>query len=137
MDFINCFNRFGFLAEVITYLQKRHYFGQFKDNNSGGEKRKLDKWPLFFICVLSSNCLWYWFLYLKIVKIHFHWGPHLVHSGLQNIWILYVKAVRSAFCPVRFRKHWNIELRICLISWSISSDCQIGILVVVCGDYRM
>ena len=52
---IICFNRFKFLAE----------------------KRKLDKWPHFFIYFLSSNCLWYLLLYLRNVKIHFKWGPPL------------------------------------------------------------
>ena len=62
----NCFNRFRFLAEVSTNLQKMHYFGQLKK-----EKRKLDKWPHFFH-LLFEVCLWYSFLYLKIVKIYFH-----------------------------------------------------------------
>ena len=63
---INCFNRFRFLAEVSTNLQKMHYFGQLKK-----EKRKLDKWPHFFH-LLFEVCWWYSFLYLKIVKIYFH-----------------------------------------------------------------
>ena len=37
----------------------------------------------------------------------FSWGAHFGHSGLQNTWILEVKAVRSEFCPIRFRKHTN------------------------------
>ena len=37
----------------------------------------------------------YSFLYLKIVKIHFHGVLPLVHSGLQNNWTLEVKALRS------------------------------------------
>ena len=69
---INSFNRFRFLAEVSTNLQKMHYFGQFKDHNSGRKKTKLDKWHHFFIFFLNSNCLWHSFLYLKIVKIHSH-----------------------------------------------------------------
>ena len=36
------------------------------------EKRKLDKLRHFFHQLLSSNCLRYSFLYLKIAKIHFH-----------------------------------------------------------------
>ena len=48
---MNCFNRFRFLAEVSTNLHKMHYFVQFK------------------------LCLWYSFLYLKNVKIHFHGSP--------------------------------------------------------------
>ena len=55
----------------------------------------------FFTYFLSSNCLRYSFLYLKIIKIHFYEVPPLVHSGLQITWILVVKAVRSEFCPIR------------------------------------
>ena len=33
--YINCFNRLRFLVEVSTKLQKMHFFGQFKDYNSG------------------------------------------------------------------------------------------------------
>ena len=68
---INCFNRFRFSAEVSTDSEKMLYFGQFKEHNSF-KKRKLDKWHHFFIYFFSSTCLWYSFLYLKIVKIHFH-----------------------------------------------------------------
>ena len=32
----------------------------------------MDKWDHFFIYFLSSNCLWYSILYLKIAKIIFH-----------------------------------------------------------------
>ena len=33
--YVNCFNRLRFLAEVSTKLQKMHFFGQFKNHNSG------------------------------------------------------------------------------------------------------
>ena len=33
--YVNCFNILRFLAEVSTKLQKIHFFGQFKDYNSG------------------------------------------------------------------------------------------------------
>ena len=98
------------------------------------EKRKLDKWPHFSIYFLSSNCLWHSFVHLKIVKIHFHGVPSLVYSGLQNTWILGVKAVRLWFCFIWFRSihieeskktgfTFSIELRINskifrVISWS-------------------
>ena len=86
------------------------------------EKTKQDKWPIFFIYFLRSNCLWYLFLSLKIVKIYFHWVPLLVYSGLQNTWILKVKAVKSEFFPVQFRKHthwgkWALGTR-ATISWN-------------------
>ena len=35
------------------------------------EKRRLDKWP-HFLYLLFELCLWYLFLHLKTVKIHFH-----------------------------------------------------------------
>ena len=37
--YVNCFNRLRFLAEVSTKLQKMHFFGQFKDHNSGRKHR--------------------------------------------------------------------------------------------------
>ena len=52
------------------------------------EKKKTRQMILFFIYFLSSYCLWYSFLYLKNVKIHFHGILPLVHFGLQNTWIL-------------------------------------------------
>ena len=69
---INCFNISRFLTEVSTNLQKMHYFGQFKDHNLEKKKVNLTNDPIVFFCFLSSNCLWYSLLYLKIVKIHFH-----------------------------------------------------------------
>ena len=33
--YVNCFNRLRFLAKVSTTLKKIHFFGQFKDHNSG------------------------------------------------------------------------------------------------------
>ena len=35
--YVNCFNRLRFLAEASTKSLKMHFFGQFKDNNSGRE----------------------------------------------------------------------------------------------------
>ena len=43
-----------------------------------------------------------WTLCLKVVKIHFHGVLPLVHSGLQNTWILKVKSVKSEFFSVQF-----------------------------------
>ena len=91
---INKLLRFQFLAEVNIILEKTHYFSQSKNYNSG---RKTGN--------LLLLCLWYWFLYLKNVRIHFHGVPLLVLSGLHNTLILEVKAVGSKFCLVQFRKH--------------------------------
>ena len=58
---------------------------------------------------LSSNCLWYSFVYLfENCQNSFLWGLPFVHSGPQNTWILEVQAVRSEFCLVRFR---NIHIK--------------------------
>ena len=35
--YVNFFNRLRFVAEVSTKLQNMHFFGQFKDQNSGRE----------------------------------------------------------------------------------------------------
>ena len=67
---INSFNRFRFIVEVSTNSQKMHYFGQFKDCNQEGKKEIKQMTPFFH--VLFEFCLWYSFLYLKNVKIHFH-----------------------------------------------------------------
>ena len=49
--YVNWFNRLWFLAEVSTKLQKMHFFGQFKDHNSGSmETRK--KTPFFHLLFL-------------------------------------------------------------------------------------
>ena len=86
-------------------MQRGPYFWQFKDHNSGRRHEKQTINPILFICFSSPNCLWNSFLQLKIIKIHFYGLPALVHSGLQNTWILEVKAVRLGFCTVWFRKH--------------------------------
>ena len=36
--YVNYFSKLRFLAEVSTRLQKIHFFGQFKDNNSGRKR---------------------------------------------------------------------------------------------------
>ena len=76
MDINKLLNRFRFLAEVSTNLQKMPYFQQFKDHNSGGKKNKLDKWPHFFHLIFEL-CLWYSFSNLKNIKICFHGVPPL------------------------------------------------------------
>ena len=45
---INCFNVFRFFPEVSTNFKKMHYFGQFKNHNSGKKNIKLYKWHHFF-----------------------------------------------------------------------------------------
>ena len=45
--YVNCFNRLRFLAEVSTKLQKMHFFGQFKDHNSGRKHGNKTNDPIF------------------------------------------------------------------------------------------
>ena len=102
---INCFNNLRFVADISKKIQKRDNFWQLKDHNSGRRHENKTNDPIFFICFSRSNCFWNSIFYLKIVKIHFHGIPPLAHSGLQNTWILEVKAVRLGFCPVWFRNY--------------------------------
>ena len=103
---INCFNRFRFLAEVSTNLQKMHYFGQFKDHNSRRKKGNYTNDSIFsstFWAVTVCDihfCIW------KLSKFIFMGSSFpFVCSGLQNTWILEVYAVRSEICLVWFRKY--------------------------------
>ena len=63
-----------------------HYFGQFKNDNSGREKENYTNDPIFHL-FLSSSCLWYSFLYLKNVKIHFHGVPRALRL-LETFWLV-------------------------------------------------
>ena len=47
--YVNCFNRLTLLAEVSTKLQKIHFFGQFKDHNSGKKHGNQTNDPNFFV----------------------------------------------------------------------------------------
>ena len=89
---INCFNRFRFLAEVSTNLKTMHYFWQFKDHNSG-KKRKLDKQPHFFHLLFE---LWLFVIFIFVFQNcqnSFSWGPHFGlfwktkcrHSGRHSV----------------------------------------------------
>ena len=56
--YVNCFNRLRFLAEVSTELQKMHFFGQFKDYNSGRKHGNQTINPIFsftFSVLLFQN----------------------------------------------------------------------------------
>ena len=76
---VNCFNWPRILAKVCTKLKKKNaLFQKIKDNNSGNmETRQMA--PSFHL--LSLLCLWHSFLFLKIVKIHFH-----VFSPFTQFW---------------------------------------------------
>ena len=98
--YINCYISLRFFAYISKKLQKGYNFWQFKDHKSGKRYENNSNDPIFFICFSSLNCLGTSFFHLKTFIL---WGHLLVHSTLQNTWILEVKAVR--FCRVRFRKH--------------------------------
>ena len=56
--YVNCFNRLRFLAEISTKLQKMHFFGQFKEYNSGRKHGNQTNDPIFsstFSALLSQN----------------------------------------------------------------------------------
>ena len=96
-----------YFADVSKKLQKGHNFWQFKDHKSGRRYENKVYDPIFFIC-FSSSVKKPHFCILNLSKFIFLGHP-FVHSGLQNTWILEVKAVRLGFCPIRFKKdtHWE------------------------------
>ena len=56
--YVNCFNRLRCLAEISTKLQKMHFFGQFKEYNSGRKHGNQTNYPIFssiFSALLSQN----------------------------------------------------------------------------------
>ena len=58
--YVNCFNTLRFLAEASTKFQKVHFFGQFKDRNSGRKHGNLwsilvCKIPQFWAKATDSN----------------------------------------------------------------------------------
>ena len=68
---VNCSNTFMFLLKSSQICQKYTLLGNLRTITQG-EKGDLTNDPIVFIYFLSSNCLWYSFLYFKIAKIHFH-----------------------------------------------------------------
>ena len=60
----------GFLLRSAQISKKCTILGNLRTMTQE-EKKKLDKWRHFFH-LLFELCLWYSFLYLKIVKVHFH-----------------------------------------------------------------
>ena len=55
--FVHSFNRFRFIAEFRTKLQKMYFFGQFKDHKSERKHGNVTNNPIFFICFFRSNWL--------------------------------------------------------------------------------
>ena len=115
-------------------MEKRHNFWQSKDHNLKRRRENQTDDPIFFICFsspVSENHSSIW----KLSKLIFMGSP-LAHYGLQNTWILEVKAVRLGFVPFDSENihieeskkagfTFSIELRtnskfFRVISWSIS-----------------
>ena len=75
MLYINCYKGPRFFAAISVKLQKENNFWQFKDHSSRKSHANWTSDPIFFVYFLSSKCLWNYFLYMKIAKIHFHVVP--------------------------------------------------------------
>ena len=101
---INFFNRFRFLPEVSTNLQKCTILGNLKTITQEGEKKIRQILP-FLIYFLSSVCVTFNFVF-ENCQNSFSWGPTLVHSFWSTQYLnLEVKAVTLELCLVRFNKH--------------------------------
>ena len=101
--FFICFSSPNCLRTISKKFQKGYNFWQFKEHKSGRRYENNTNDPIVFICFSSPNCLWTSFFAFK--NCQNSWGYPLFHSGLQNTWILELKAVRLMFSPVQFRKH--------------------------------
>ena len=88
-----------FLAEVILNLQKLHYFGQFKDHNSGKKKEIRQMTPFF------SSTFWI----LTVCDIHTHFSYWTL-----TVCDIHIKESKKT----RFYFFFRLENQICLISWS-------------------
>ena len=75
--YANCFNKLRFLAKFSTKLQ---FLGKFKDHNEEGNMETGE----------ISQSFNMFFFTLTVCKIHFCIWKYffLVHSGLQNTWVL-------------------------------------------------
>ena len=87
--------------------KKSTILGNLRNITEEGKKGNYTNEPIFF----QRFKLWLFVIFIFVFENcqnSFSWGLPLVHSGLQNTWILEVKAVRSEFCLVRFR---NIHIK--------------------------
>ena len=62
----------GFLLRLAQICKNCTILGNLRTITRERKKKIRQMTPFFFIYFLSSNCLWYSFLYLKIAKIHFY-----------------------------------------------------------------
>ena len=88
MLYINCYNGPRFLAAISIKVQKENKFWQFKDHSSRKSHVNWTSDPIFFVYFFSSNCLWNYFLCMKIAKIHFHVVPlkFILVSKIPQFW---------------------------------------------------
>ena len=88
MLYKNCYNRPRFLAAISIKLQKENNFWQFKDRSSRKPHANWTNYLIFFVYFFSLNCLWNYFLHMKIAKIHFHVVPlkFILVSKLSQFW---------------------------------------------------
>ena len=106
-----------------------HFSRQFTDHNSGRKHVSQTNDPIFFIYFFHSTCLQHLFLYLKMVKIHFHvvppFGPlwYLKYLNLgqsyrfaepiilfQKVHTLRLLKIHIMFCPPRgARKRYQLK----------------------------
>ena len=77
---INCFNRFRFLAEVSTNLQKCSLLANLRTITQEG-KRKLGKWPHFFSSAFCALFVIFIFVF-ENCQNSFSWGLPFLSSVL-------------------------------------------------------
>ena len=96
-EYKSCYSRLRFLANISKKLRKGHNFWHFNLRTITQEgDMKTKQMTRFVFHLLFGLCLG---------NFIFNFIFTLVHSGLQNTWILKVKAARLEFCLVRFRKY--------------------------------
>ena len=101
---INCFNRFRFLAEVSTNLQKCSLLANLRTITQEG-KRKLGKWPHFFSSAFCALFVIFIFVF-ENCQNSFSWGPTLVRPFWSTKHLNFGgESSELGFCPFRFSKH--------------------------------
>ena len=108
MLYKNCYNRPRFLAAISIKLQKENNFWQFKDRSSRKPHANWTNYLIFFVYFFSLNCLWNYFLHMKIAKIHFHVVPlkFILVSKISQFWTKTKDAQRILKTHIMFCS-WN------------------------------
>ena len=106
---INGLNGLRFLAEVSTNLQKCTIFDSLRTITQDGKTRQTAH---FLIKFLSS--LWYSFLYLKILKIHFHGVCKNLNFGGESCKIrILSRSIQETYTLRKLKK----QVLLFLLSW--------------------